>query len=195
MAVVVAGALARTLLLADMLSHTMPDTPPEFGESADSDAVAEDNEFDNLRGILADGVVGAAGGLVGTAMMTVVFLIAQSVGAFELTDFAILMELLGLSEVVPPVLFGFLLFLGGGMVPWPLLFASLKAYLPGESSPVSGAFFGAAMWTGFVIGFYTGQSGLELLLYALLTLVAHVVYGIGLGAVFDYFAERPDSIV
>ncbi len=173
----------------------MPDAPPEFQESTDSDAVAESNEFDNLRGIVADGVVGAAGGLVGTAMMTVVFLIAQSVGAFELTDFAILMELLGLSGVVPPVLFGFLLFLAGGMVPWPLLFASLMAYLPGESSPVSGAFFGAAMWTGFVLAFYTGQTGLSLVLYAVLTLVAHVVYGIGLGAVFDYFETRPDSIV
>jgi len=173
----------------------MPDTPPEFGESADSDAVAEANEFDSLRGILADGVVGAAGGLVGTALMSVVFLIAQSVGAFALTDFAILTELLGIGAYVPPVLFGYALFLAGGMVPWPLLFASLMAYLPGESSPVSGAFFGAAMWTGFVLAFYTGQTGPALALYALLTLVAHVVYGVGLGAVFDYFETRPGSIV
>ena len=134
-------------------------------------------------------------GLVGTAMMTVVFLIAQSVGAFALTDFAILTELLGLEAYVPSVLFGFLLFLAGGMVPWPLLFASLMAYLPGKSSPVSGAFFGATMWTGFVLAFYTDQTGLTLVLYALLTLVAHVVYGMGLGAVFDYFENRPDSIV
>ena len=81
------------------------------------------------------------------------------------------------------------------MVPWPLLFASLKNYLPGKSSPISGAFFGAAMWTGFVLAFYTGQTGLSLVLYAVLTLVAHVVYGIGMGAVFDYFETRPDSIV
>ncbi|MDS0280517.1 DUF6789 family protein [Haloarcula onubensis] len=173
----------------------MPDTPPEFGESTDGEAVAERNEFDNLRGIVADGVVGAAGGLVGTAMMTVVLLIAQSIGAFELTDFAILTQLLGLDAYVPSVLFGYALFLAGGMVPWPLLFASLMAYLPGESSPVSGAFFGAAMWTGFVLAFYTDQTGLTLVLYALLTLAAHVVYGMGLGAVFDYFENRPDSIV
>jgi len=160
------------------------------GESA-----TESEEFDSLSGIIADGVVGAAGGLVGTAMMTVVFLIAQSLGAFNLTDFAILTELVGLGGYVPAVLFGYVMFLGGGMFPWPLLFASLKAYLPGESSPVSGAFFGAAMWTGFVLAFYTGQSGLELALYAVLTLVAHIVYGMGLGAVFDYFATRPDSIV
>ena len=173
----------------------MTDTPPEFQESTDSEAVAESNEFDSLRGIVADGVVGAAGGLVGTAMMTVVLLIAGSVGAFELTDFAILTELLGLTEYVPPVLFGYALFLAGGMVPWPLLFASLMAYLPGESSPVSGAFFGAAIWTGFVLAFYTDQTGLTVALYAALTLVAHIAYGIGLGAVFDYFETRPDSIV
>jgi len=51
------------------------------------------------------------------------------------------------------------------------------------------------MWTGFVLAFYTDQSGLTLVLYAVLTLIAHVVYGIGLGAVFNYFSTRPDSIV
>jgi hypothetical protein len=173
----------------------MEDNPPGIEDPMDGDSVTESEEFDSLGGIVADGVVGAAGGLVGTAMMAVVFLIAQSLGAFSLSDFAILTELLGLQGYVPAVLFGYVMFLGGGMFPWPLLFASLKMYLPGESSPVSGMFFGAAMWTGFVLAFYTGQSGLELVLYAVLTLVAHVVYGFGLGAVFDYFANRPDSIV
>jgi len=159
------------------------------------DGLTEVEEFDSLAGIIADGVVGAAGGLVGTAMSTVVLLIAQSLGAFSMADFAILTELVGLTGYVPEVLFGYVMFLGGGMFPWPLLFASLKEYLPGESDPVSGAFFGGAMWTGFVLAFYTGQSGLALALYAVLTLIAHVVYGIGLGAVFNYFSTRPDSIV
>ncbi|MBX0295415.1 DUF6789 family protein [Haloarcula nitratireducens] len=173
----------------------MEDTSSGVEDPVNGESVADSEEFDSLRGILADGVVGAAGGLVGTAMMTVVFLIAQSLGAFDLSDFAILTELVGLSGVVPEVLFGFFIFLGGGMFPWPLLFAALKEYLPGRTDPVSGAFFGAAMWTGFVLAFYTGQTGLSLVLYAVLTLVAHVVYGMGLGAVFNYFATRPDSIV
>jgi len=174
----------------------MEDTSPGVEDPPISDdGLTEVEEFDSLAGILADGVVGAAGGLVGTAMMTVVFLIAQSLGAFSLTDFAILTELVGLTGYVPEVLFGFFIFLGGGMFPWPLLFASLKAYLPGQSDHISGAFFGAAMWTGFVLAFYTGQSGVALVLYVVLTLVAHVVYGIGLGAVFHYFSTRPDSIV
>lgn len=163
--------------------------------SVNDNGLTEVEEFDSLTGIIADGVVGAAGGLVGTAMMTVVFLIAQSLGAFSLTDFAVLTELVGLTGYVPEVLFGLFIFLGGGMFPWPLLFASLKAYLPGRSDLVSGAFFGGAMWTGFVLAFYADQSGFTLVLYAVLTLIAHVVYGTGLGAVFNYFSTRPDSIV
>jgi len=159
------------------------------------DDLNENEEFDSLTGIIGDGVVGAAGGLVGTALMTVVLLIAEGLGVFEREAFSLLTELVGLETVVPPILVGYLLFLGGGMFPWPLLYASLKAYLPGQRDPVSGAFFGFAIWTGFVLGFYTGQSGLALAGYAALTLLAHVAYGVGLGLVFEYFATRPDSIV
>ncbi|WP_276270557.1 DUF6789 family protein [Haloarcula litorea] len=173
----------------------MNDASPGVDDPVNDDSLVESEEFDSLAGILADGVVGAAGGLVGTAMMSVVFLIAQSVGAFSFGDFAILTEIVGLTGYVPEVLFGLFVFLGGGMFPWPLLFASLKAYLPGDSDAKAGAFFGAAMWTGFVLAFYTGQSGVTLALYAALTLLAHVVYGVGLGMVFTYFATRPDSIV
>ncbi|MFB6309221.1 MAG: DUF6789 family protein [Haloarculaceae archaeon] len=172
----------------------MVDTQTGVDDSID-DELAEDNEFDNLIGIVGDGVVGAAGGLVGTALMTVVLLIAESLGAFSRAAFATLTEMVGLTGFVPEVTFGYLLFLVGGMVPWPLLFAALKAYLPGRTDPVKGAYFGAAMWTGFVLAFYAGQSGLALGLYVLLTLAGNVVYGVGLGLVFDYFATRPDSIV
>ena len=48
-----------------MLHCPMPDSSSEFPEPADGDAVAETDEFDSLGGIVADGVVGAAGGLVG----------------------------------------------------------------------------------------------------------------------------------
>jgi len=168
----------------------MADVPPGV-----EDATAEDQDFDRLIGIVGDGVVGAAGGLVGTALLTVVLLVGQSVGVFSVDSFALLTEMVGLTEYVPPVLFGYLLFLIGGMVPWPLLFASLKAYLPGKSDPVHGAYFGAAIWTGFVLAFHSGEAGLALVGYAVVTLLAHVAYGVGLGLVFDYLASRPDSIV
>jgi len=174
----------------------MADRSPGVDDPTNVEDLTTDNEeFDSLMGIVGDGIVGAAGGLVGTAMMTVVLLIAESLGFFEREAFALLTELVGIEGLVPPILVGYIIFLGGGMFPWPLLFASLKAYLPGQRDPISGMFFGFAIWTGFVLGFYTGQSGLALAGYAALTLVAHIVYGVGLGLVFEYFSTRPDSIV
>lgn len=168
----------------------MSDSSPEY-----EDAALRNDEFDRLIGIVADGVVGAAGGLVGTAMMTVVLLVAESFDAFNRQSFADLTELIGLGGYVPEVTFGFLLFLLGGMVPFPLLFASLSEYLPGERMPVNGIFFGTAMWTGFAMAFYDGFTGLALVLYLVLTLLAHWAYGIGLGLVFEYLSTRPDTLV
>jgi hypothetical protein len=167
----------------------MPDTDTRYEEAPDN------SEFDSLIGIIGDGVVGAAGGLVGTAMATVGLFIADSLGFFEMESLAKLTEMVGLGQFVPSLLFGYVLFLLGGMVPWPLLFAALKEYLPGRRDAVKGAWFGGAVWTGFVLAFYSGQTGIALAGYVLFTLAAHVSYGIGLGLVFNYFMTRPDSIV
>ncbi len=152
-------------------------------------------EFDRHIGIVADGIIGAAGGLVGTALMTVVLLIAETFDAFSRSSFGALTELVGLGGYVPEIAFGYLLFLAGGMVPWPLLFASLLGYLPGERMPINGLFFGTALWTGFVLAFYDGFTGTTLLLYLIATLVAHWVYGAALGFVFEYLSTRPETLV
>jgi len=167
----------------------MTDTTARYDEAPDN------SEFDSLVGVIGDGVVGAAGGIVGTALATVVLLVAESFGVFDRAGFAALTEMVGVTPYVPEVLFGYVLFLIGGMIPWPLLFASLKEYLPGGSDPIKGAWFGGAIWTGFVLAFYTGQGGILLVGYVVLTLLAHVAYGLGLGLVFNYFVTRPDSIV
>lgn len=167
----------------------------EYDDGFTEEQMEADTEFDRLIGIVADGIIGAAGGLVGTALMLVVLLFAESLGAFSRSSFAELTELVGLTGYVPEVTFGVLLFLLGGMVPWPLLFASLREYLPGDSWPVNGLFFATALWTGFVGAFYPGVSGVALVLYLVLTLVAHWVYGVSLGLVFDYLSDRPDSLV
>jgi hypothetical protein len=173
----------------------MSDTPAEFDETFGEEIEVEENEFDRLIGIVGDGIVGAAGGLVGTAMMTGVLLIAQSVGVFSQESFASLGGLAGLEVLGPPIVVGYLVFLFNGMVPFPLLFASVMEYLPGDRPPVSGMVFGAILWTGFVLVFYEGFAGLELGLYVVLTLVAHLAYGLGLGLVFEYLSSRPDSLV
>ncbi|MFB6087117.1 MAG: DUF6789 family protein [Haloarculaceae archaeon] len=168
---------------------------PESGNFDDPAATVEDDEFDSVVGILADGVVGAAGGLVGTALMTVVLAIGESFGLFSRDGFAVLTRMVGLESLVPPVTFGYLMFLTAGMLTWPLLFASLKGYLPGERDPIAGIAYGTALWTGFVFAFYDGYGGLTLVGYLGITLLAHWVYGIGLGAVFEYLANRPDTLV
>ena len=164
-------------------------------EFDDPTAADEETDFDRLFGIIADGVVGAAGGLVGVALMMVVLVIAEQFGAFSRQSFADLTRLVGLGGYVPEVTAGFLIFLAGGMVPWPLLFASLREYLPGESWPVNGIFFGTALWTGFVGALYPGVTGVTLVLYLGFSLVAHWVYGASLGFVFNYLAKRPDTLV
>ena len=144
------------------------DDPTEFDDPA---VASEETDVDRLFSSIADGVVGAASGLVGVALMMVV-----------------------LGGYVPEVTAGFLIFLAGGMVPWPLLFASLREYLPGESWPINGIFFGTALWTGFVGAFYSGVSGLALVLCLGLSLVAHWVSGASLGFVFSYLAERREAL-
>jgi hypothetical protein len=90
---------------------------------------------------------------------------------------------------------GYLLFLAGGMVTWPLLFASIGRYLPGETWARQGAFFGFILWTGFVLAFYTGYTGFELAVYVLVTFLGHLAYGFCLGAVFDYLGGREEPLV
>ncbi|WP_299266987.1 DUF6789 family protein [Halorientalis sp.] len=156
-------------------------------------------DFDHLTGIVTDGLIGALGGLVGTAAMSVVLFVASSVNAFEMASFGILAELSGLAVLFPgnAVAVGFLVFLGGGMVTWPLLFAAVSVYLPGRRFATKGLPYGFVLWTGFVLAFSQGIGGgtVTLALYAFLTLVSHLAYGFSLGAVFDYLSDRPETLV
>lgn len=154
-------------------------------------------DFDRLFGVVADGFIGALGGLVGTVVLTVGLLIGASVGAFDTGAFAVIAELAGADLVVEAELasVGFLIFLLGGMTVWPLLLASIGIYLPGDRFALKGVPLGVVIWTGFAPAFYTGQAGLMLAAYVVITFFGHVFYGFTLGAVFDYFSNRPDTIV
>ncbi|MFQ3320094.1 MAG: hypothetical protein ACI80F_002170 [Natronomonas sp.] len=147
--------------------------------------------------IVFDGIIGAVSGAVGVASMTVVLLVAASLGGFEMSSLAMVVELTGIGQLAPThtVALGYLLFLAGGMVTWPLLFASIGRYLPGETNARQGAFFGFILWSGFVLAFYTGYTGAELAVYVVFTLIAHLVYGFCLGAVIEYLGGREEPIV
>lgn len=170
----------------------MVDTTTEY---QDPTLAEEEDEFDSMLGIIGDGIIGAAGGLAGIALMMGVLFIASQVGAFNMAKFADLADTVGLGGMSYATLIGFAIFLGNGMFPFPLLFASLMEYMPGERLQVSGMFFGAILWTGFVLAFYDGFGGLTLVAYLVFSLIAHLAYGFGLGQVFEYFSKRPDSLV
>ncbi|WP_231187060.1 DUF6789 family protein [Haladaptatus sp. DYF46] len=172
-------------------NDTQPPVEVEVGEE-----VAEP-DFDSLSGIVTDGFIGAVGGLVGTAVMTAVLLVGTTLGAFDLDSFSVLARITGAGVLLPsnPAAVGYVIFLGGGMVTWPLLFVSIGSYLPGETYAARGLPYGFVLWTGFVLAFYDGYTGILLVVYLVLTLLSHLAYGFSLGAVFDYLSKRPTTLV
>jgi hypothetical protein len=169
----------------------------ELGPDVATDVAEPD--FDNLAGIVTDGLIGALGGLVGTAAMTIGLFVASTLDAFDMEAFRVLAELTGLAALFPvnSLAVGYLVFLAGGMVIWPLLFAATANYLPGWNFATKGIPYGFVLWTGFVLAFAEGIAAgtFTLALYAILTLISHFAYGFTLGAVFDYFSNRPDTLV
>lgn len=81
-------------------------------------------------------------------------------------------------------------------VGWPLFFGAFTWGLPGESGRLHGAIFGALLWVGHVGGVAlvgtafpgrTVEMGRSLVLA---TLLAYLVYGLVLGAVYDRLAAH-----
>lgn len=150
-----------------------------------------------LAGMVFDGVVGAAAGLAGTALLTVALVAAASLGGFDFGSFLAIADLVGATAVLGPdraVAGGYALFLVSGMTVWPLLLASLARYLPGDSFAVKGAVFGMVLWAWFALAFYDGYAGLSLAVYVLATLLGHLGYGFVLGRVFDYLGGRESTL-
>ncbi|WP_455449772.1 DUF6789 family protein [Natrinema thermotolerans] len=134
-----------------------------------------------------DAGTGAAGGFVGTMLLTGTLLVAVALGSFDLEAFATLATFIGLPANLA---LGYGLFLLGGMTVWPLLFLSLGEYLPGELTLVTGLWYATVIASGFALAFYTGQSGLELVTYVLFVIVAHWVYGLGLAGTIAVLGGR-----
>ncbi|WP_135302999.1 DUF6789 family protein [Haloarcula amylovorans] len=129
----------------------------------------------------------AAGGIVGTLLMTGGLGTAAYVGVLDPASFSEIAELVGLPATP---LVGALLFLVGGAVTWPLLFLAFSEYLPGRLMFETGLVFATLISTGFVIAFYTGQQGLAFVGYLGFVLVAHWAYGLGLTVTFQYLRSR-----
>ncbi|MFC4550784.1 MULTISPECIES: DUF6789 family protein [Halorussus] len=167
-------------------------TEPETTRSAMATEPGEGSpnvlqEVPSIASAVTDNAAAAAlGGLLGTLLMSGVLFAATILGVFDLASFAELAELAGLPSSVA---LGYGLFLVGGMSVWALLFVTLAAFLPGRPLVVRGLSYATIVSLGFMIAFYTGQSGLGLVGYVVFVFVAHWLYGFGLAATIQSLAN------
>lgn len=131
--------------------------------------------------------VASLSGLVGMAAMQPIFGVATILGVLDPVAFS------GFANIVGYGLNfwgGVAIFVLGGMTVLPLLFITLGNYLPPATSvPLRGVTFGTIVWTGFILAFFTGQSGVSLVIYLVMTLVNHWIYGAVLGTVYTRYAS------
>ncbi len=131
--------------------------------------------------------VASLSGLVGMVAMQPLFGIATVLGVLDPLAFAEFANIVGYGL---DLWGGVGIFVAGGVTVLPLLFITLGNYLPPASSvPLRGVTYGTIVWTGFVIAFYTGQTGTGLAMYLLLTLGNHWIYGVVLGSVYTRYAS------
>ena len=127
------------------------------------------------------------GGVVGTALMSLVFVLMEVQTRYVLHIFDVIARFV--RRPGEPYV-GFLLFAVAGAVVWPLLFVALIDYIPrGPDPAVQGMVFALPLWVAFAI---TGRGDVAwptLLIYATFTLFAHLVYGFALGAVYASLAD------
>lgn len=121
-------------------------------------------------------------GVVGTAAMSVIFVLLEVQTRYVLRIFYVIARFVRQPD--EPFV-GFLVFALVGVVVWPLLFVALRDYVPyGPDPAVQGMVFALPLWVAFAV---TGRGDIGppiLWFYAGITLLAHLVYGFVVGAVF-----------
>jgi hypothetical protein len=166
----------------------VPDTEERTRESPESEVLYE---------VVVDGVFGAVAGFAGTVVLTGFLLASSLFGGFRFENFAATTEILLLDPYVGSLsaVAGYVIFVVGGSVVWPLMLASIGTYLPGDSFALKGAAFGLVVWPGFVLGFGSVLDAptLGYASFVVLSFLGHAAYGYVMGDVFDrlYAADRP----
>jgi hypothetical protein len=163
----------------------------------ETDTAPADPEEDVLYEVVVDGVFGAVAGFAGTVVLTAFLLASSLFGGFRFENFAATTEILLLDPYVGSLsaVVGYVVFVVGGSVVWPLMLASIGTYLPGEEFSTKGAVFGLVVWPGFLLGFgdVLSTTTLGYAAFVVCSLAGHVAYGYVMGDVFDrlYTAKRP----
>ncbi|ELZ23192.1 hypothetical protein C475_16124 [Halosimplex carlsbadense 2-9-1] len=129
-----------------------------------------------------------AAGAVGTMVMSGALAIFEIQTRYAIGIFAAIARFVR----VPDNLFaGFVVYALVGTVAWPLLFVSLKPYVPLDLDPaVAGMLFALPLWIAFAIVGRGDVTGAIVVLFVAFTLIAHLVYGFVLGAVYASLADE-----
>jgi cytochrome c oxidase subunit I len=160
--------------------------PPATDDPTAGSPVVSKQLVPIARGVSENAVLGGVAGLAATLLMSAVLAAGIVINVFDVAAFVDLAALLGIDDQ-PAV--GYALFLVGGITVWPLLFLTIAQYLPGRTQVGKGLSFSTIITTGFLIAFYTDQTGLALVGYVGFSILAHWVYGVSLGALLEYVME------
>lgn len=129
-----------------------------------------------------------AGGVAGTAVLSVLLILLDVQTRNQIHIFEAIARFVGLPN---NLVLGVVLFVAAGLFAWPLLFIALEPYIPRGPDPAArGIVFAVVLWIAFVI---TGRGPIGwplIIVYAGLTLVAHLAYGFTLGAVYARFRDE-----
>lgn len=148
-----------------------------MGETADERQEESDNE---IQDSLDDALRTIVAGFVATALMTVLLLAVQSAYWGEFEVFETLANIAGARE---SFVLGLFLFFLGGTIAWPLMFISLGTFLPGKTRMRQGVVFALVLWVGFIVAFSRELTGLDFVVFFLVSLALHAIYGYVLGFV------------
>ncbi|ESP88978.1 DUF6789 family protein [Candidatus Halobonum tyrrellensis] len=126
------------------------------------------------------------GGGVAAAVLSVILLVVDVETRSQIGIFEVVARFVGMPG---SLVFGFVLFFAAGTFLWPLVFVALESYLPiGPDPAIRGMGFGVPLWVAFVVLGRGDLTGAILVVYAVLTLFAHLVYGFVLGAVYGHYS-------
>lgn len=172
------------------MSEETESTSPSLTE----EPIVEELEIPITLRVIA---VAMGGGLVGMVLMLPLLAgIPIALDLFEtesILEFANFAVFLGLE---PSLIVGIVLFVVGGITILPLLFLVAGAFLPPEEPRyVRGATFATIIWIGFVMAFWPGGGVLTGVLFLVISLISHWIYGAALGYVLHVAIGIPQHDV
>jgi hypothetical protein len=157
-----------------------------------SQEVAGFDDDSGLPPAVVEGIQTLKAGIVSTALMLFIFLVAEAESRFNLGVPAAIAKFVRMPG---DLYLGFAVFVFAGVVVWPLLFAAIedrfKVISGADDIGVRGILFALLLWFAFL---GLGSAGLQLegaffFLYIVFSLLAHLAYGYSLGVFYGRFTR------